>query len=217
MKTLSLALLLVSLVSPLGAQRSVPADAGDHFKDTSMLRPPAGARVAIVEFEDLECPSCAHAYPIVHAAAAHYSIPILRHDYPLSEIHPWAFDAAVTARYLQDRVSPSLAETFRRDVFAAQTRIAGGDDLARFTLLWFQAHSQALPFFIDSTGACKKEVEADHALGDRLGRLRTPCIFVVTSRRWVQVLDLTQLYRTIDSALAEAAPAGLPSTPRKSK
>ncbi len=40
-----------------------------------MVKPPAGARVAIYEFEDLECPACAHAYPIVHAAIDKYKIP----------------------------------------------------------------------------------------------------------------------------------------------
>ncbi len=211
-RILPMVALLACLTLPAAAQRSVPENAGDHFKDTSMLKPPTGSRVAIYEFEDLECPSCAHAYPIVHAAAAHYNIPILRHDYALTEIHPWALDAAVTARYLQDRVSPTLAETFRRDVFANQNLIGGRDDLARFTQRWFQAHAQALPFVIDSTGACKKEVEADHALGDRLGRLRTPCIFVVTSRQWVQVLDLDQLDRTIDTAFAET---GVPAVAKR--
>jgi protein-disulfide isomerase len=186
-------------------QTAVPADAMGKFKDTSMLKPPVGAKVAIWEFEDLECPYCAHVYPIVHGAAEHYKIPIVRHDYPLTEIHVWSFDAAVTARYLQDRVSPDLAEAFRRDVFAAQNRIAGRDDLQRFTQEWFKGHQQALPFVMDASGACKKEVQADHALGDRIGRLATPCIFVVTEKRWVQVVDINQLYRVIDVAMAEAA------------
>ena len=29
------------------------------WSDTSMLRPPKGAKVAIIVFEDLECPQCA--------------------------------------------------------------------------------------------------------------------------------------------------------------
>src|SRR5690349_17984912 len=63
------------------AQTAAPPGTGDHFKDTSMFKPPAGARVAVVEFEDLECPACAHAYPIVHAAVAQYKIPLVRHDF----------------------------------------------------------------------------------------------------------------------------------------
>jgi len=38
------------------AQKSAPAGTGDTFKDTSMLKPPAGAKVAIIELEDLELP-----------------------------------------------------------------------------------------------------------------------------------------------------------------
>jgi protein-disulfide isomerase len=179
-------------------------NAGFPFKDTTALKPPAGARVAIYEFEDLECPACAYAYPIVHAAAAHYKIPVLRHDYPWS-FHIWSFDAAVTARYLQDKISPQLADDFRRDVFAAQTRIASKDDLAAFTRAWFQSHGQTLPFVIDPSGACKLEVESDRALGDRVGVHSTPCIFVVTQTKWVAVPDVSRLSTTIDAALAETS------------
>src|SRR5271167_4020709 len=102
------------------AQRAAPPGSGDPFKDTSMFKPPAGARVAILEFEDLECPACAHAFPIVHAAVAHYNIPLMRKDFPLQQ-HIWSFDAAVWARYLQDKVSPKTADEYRGAVFAAQT------------------------------------------------------------------------------------------------
>src|ERR1700726_1120635 len=102
------------------------------YRDTSMLRAPAGAPVAIYEFEDLECPACARAFPIVHAAIERYKIPLVRHDFPL-KMHIWSFDAAVTARYLQDKVSPKIAEDFRRDVFANQMSIASKDDLESFT------------------------------------------------------------------------------------
>ena len=99
-----------------------------------MLKPPAGAKVAIYKFEDLECPACSHAYPIVHAAADRYKIPIVRHDFPL-KMHIWSRDAAITARYLQDKVSPQAAEEFRGAVFAAQTSIASKEDLALHTAL----------------------------------------------------------------------------------
>lgn len=34
-----------------------------NVKDSSMLKPPAGYRVAVLEWEDLECPDCARAFP----------------------------------------------------------------------------------------------------------------------------------------------------------
>jgi protein-disulfide isomerase len=211
---LTLLALLPLAASQAAAQTAVPPNPGEHFQDTSMLKPPAGARVALYEFEDLECPPCSHAYPIVHAAMDHYKIPLVRRDYPLNQIHPWAFDAAVTARYLRDRVSPTVEESFRHDVFASQDRISSRDDLAAFTLAWFHAHHQPLPFVIDPDGSCKKEVQADHALGDRIGRLATPCVFVVTADRWVHVVDMSQLYRVIDQALLATTPHAPPAKRR---
>jgi protein-disulfide isomerase len=188
-----------------GAQSSVPPNTGDRFKDTSLLKPPPGARVAIFEFEDMECPLCAHVSPIVHAAVDHYKIPFVRHDYPLTEIHIWSFNAAVTARYLQDTVSPKIAEDYRRDVFASQSSIASREDLANFTQRWFQSHGQKMPFVMGASGHCTQEVKADRALGDQIGVHRTPCLFVVTQKGWTQVVDINQLYSTIDIALAETS------------
>src|ERR1039457_4214046 len=132
--------MLTLVTAPGLAQRAVPPGTGDPFKDTSMFKPPAGARVAIVEFEDLECPACAHAYPIVHAAAAHYNIPLVRYDFPLGGAHIWSGDAAVWARYLQDKVSPKTAEDYRGAIFAAQIGISSKDDMLNFTRRFFQSH-----------------------------------------------------------------------------
>src|SRR6202012_4226048 len=109
------------------------------------------------------------ALPVVHAAVAQYKVPLVHRDYPLTEIHVWSFDAAVTARYIQDKISAQLADEFRKDVFANQNIIANKDDLFRFTGKWFQAHNQSLPFVMDPSGACQNEVKADRALGDRIG------------------------------------------------
>ncbi len=192
-----------ALVAPAAAEPALPPPAAPVFKDTSMLRAPAGAPVAIYEFDDLECPSCAHALPILHTAQARYQIPLVHHDYPLTEIHIWSFDAAVTARYLQDKVSPAAGDAFRRDVFAHQTEIADKDDLARFTKEWFKANGQTMPFVMDPGGIFKREVQADRALGDRIGIKGTPTVFVVTQQNWQQVSDLNQLSRAIEGALAQ--------------
>ena len=197
---LAAALLLVSL--PAVAQLSAPPNQGNTFKDTSMVKPPIGARVAIYEFEDLECPACARAFPIVHAAIERYKIPLVRHDFPL-KMHIWSFDAAVTARYLQDKVSLKIAEDFRRDVFANQMSIASKDDLETFTRRWFQTHGQSMPFVMDPSGLFAQEVRSDYTLGERIGLTQTPTIFVVTNKGWIQIMDPTLLYQTIDTAMAE--------------
>jgi protein-disulfide isomerase len=194
--------LTLAVPTALKAQNAVPPGQGDAFKDTSMLKLPAGQRAAIFDFEDLECPACARAFPITHSAIDHYKIPLLRHDF-LIPGHIWSRDAAITARYLQDKVSPELAEQFRRDVFANQVSIASKDDLQAYTRKWFQTHNQQLPFVMDPSGRFIAEVQADDTLGQRLGVRETPTIIVLAPHGWIQVKDITQLYSVIDSALAE--------------
>ena len=201
-----LAAVLLAGAGMSAAQSSAPPGKGNTFRDTSMVKPPAGAKVAIYEFEDLECPACSHAFPIVHAAVDHYKIPLVRHDFPL-KMHVWSFDAAVTARYLQDKVSPQKAEEFRRDVFASQTAIASKDDLSNYTRHWFQTHGVNMPFVMDPSGLFTAEVNADYTLGERIGLTQTPTIFVVSNKGWTQIMDPNLLYQTIDSMMAQAGPA----------
>jgi protein-disulfide isomerase len=198
------ATLLAAFSLPAAAQLSAPPNTGNSFKDTSSLKPPAGAKVAIIKFEDLECPACAHAYPIVHAAAERYKIPIVRHDFPL-RMHVWSRDAAITARYLQDKVSPQTADEFRGAVFAAQNSIASKEDLSNFTRRFFQSHKLNQPFVIDPSGLFAAEVNADYTLGERIGISQTPTIWVVTQKNWVQITDTNLLYSTIDQAEAQVA------------
>ena len=87
--------------------------------DGSSLKPPPGARVAIVVFEDLECPTCAVAYPQVWEACKRYNVPVVLHDFPLP-MHPWSFDAAVFARYF-DTKSQKLGDDFRGYIYKNQT------------------------------------------------------------------------------------------------
>jgi protein-disulfide isomerase len=199
---LATTLLLATSVSAL-------AQAPASFKDTSMLRAPAGSRVALYTFEDLECPACAHAYPIVHTAVQKYKVPLLRHDFPLGPMHPWSFEAAVIARYIQDKISPQAAEDYRGAVFASQMSIATKEDLNAFSQKYFQQHGRVMPFVIDPNGLFAAEVRADHTLGERIGLTQTPTIFIVTQKGYTPVSDVTQLYAMLDTAIAEnPAPAG---------
>ena len=63
--------------------RSCVCSAASRAADGSSLKPPPGARAAIVMFEDLECPDCARAYPVVWEAAKKHNIPVVLHDFPL--------------------------------------------------------------------------------------------------------------------------------------
>jgi len=169
-----------------------------------MLKPPSGAKVAIIEFEDLECPLCAQVSPLVQEAMSRYHIPRVHHDF-IIQGHAWSRTGAIYARYLEDKVTPQVAEDFRRDVFANQRTIASRDDLQQFTRRWFQSHGQQMPFVIDPSGRCAAEVEADCTLGARLGVVHTPTIIVVTAHQWIEVTEPNQLYAAIDRAELETS------------
>ncbi len=195
------AAVLLSLPFAAHAQASAGGQ-GDQFRDTSMLKLPEGAKAAIFEFEDLECPACAHAAPIVHQAIERYKIPYIRHDFPLSQ-HIWSRDAAITARYLQDKVSPEMAQQYRLDVFAAQASINSKEDLQGFTRSWFSKHGKTAPFALGVDSLFGLEVTADQRLGERMGVQHTPTIIVLGPRGWTQVVDVAQLYAVIDRTLAQ--------------
>ena len=130
------------------AQFAAPQTTPVH--DTSALKPPPGARVAIVEFYDLECPDCARANPLLIEATAKYGIPWMRHDFPLP-MHNWSFQAAVNARFF-DTKSVRLGNDYRDYVFANQISIETPADLTKWTQKFAQAHGVALPFAIDPMG-----------------------------------------------------------------
>jgi len=211
MKLIAAAVLALALSPSMLHAQFLGDGPRDHFRDTSVLKPPAGAKVAVIVFEDLGCPGCAYAHPIELETSDKTRVPILRYDFPIAS-HVWTFQGAVCARYLQDKVNPKLAEQYRSDVFAAQRNIASRDDLQRFNESWFQKHGQKMPFVIDPDGALAKRVSADYDLGRRLNITQTPTIVVVSDNKYQVVCgtpeatDPTQLLPVVEAAVAETKP-----------
>jgi protein-disulfide isomerase len=183
--------------------------------DTSVLRPPKGAKVAIIVFEDLQCPDCARAAPLVHEAAKTYKIPLVQYDFPLPQ-HNWSFDAAVDARWF-DTKSKEVGDEYRLYIFAHQNEITP-ENLRSKTEEFAKEHKLTFPTFPDPTGALTAKVKADYDVGQRVGIVHTPTLYVVsnTSRGtpFVEVVDRTQLYNLIDQMLkdADATPAPAKTT-----
>ncbi len=168
------------------------------------LRPPKGAEVALVVFEDLQCPDCRRAAPLVAQAAQTYKIPVVRHDFPLP-MHNWSFEAAVLARYF-DTHSKTLGNAFRDSVFEHQLEMTP-DNLHGFAEKFAAEHKVDLPFVVDPAGKLAALVMADRDLGKSLNVNHTPTIYVVSNKRagkpFVEVVDRTQLYALIDSMKRE--------------
>ncbi|MGA2336841.1 MAG: thioredoxin domain-containing protein [Terriglobales bacterium] len=168
------------------------------------LRPPKGAQVAIVVFEDLQCPQCGRVAPLLEQASRTYKIPLVQHDFPLPS-HNWSFDAAVLARYF-DTHSKEIGNEFRETVFAHQLEIFP-QNLRGFADKFAAEHKIALPFVVDPEGKLAGLVRADKDLGISLHIEHTPTIWVVSSKRtgkpYVEVTDTSQLYAMIDAMKKE--------------
>ncbi|MGO9639552.1 MAG: DsbA family protein [Terracidiphilus sp.] len=213
-RLLILAAALFAATAVAHAQFGAPSPT-TQVHDSSALKPPAGARVALVEFEDMECPDCGRANPLLKEAAAKYKIPLVRHDFPLA-MHAWSFNAAVNARWF-DTKSKALGDEYRDQVFANQASIVSPDVLLQFTQNFAAGHGLTLPFAIDPQGKLAELVKADYALGQRIGIEHTPTIWVVTANSkgapFVEVVDRSKLYQLIDQAFADtgsAKPAAKP-------
>jgi protein-disulfide isomerase len=168
------------------------------------LRPPKGSQVAIVVFEDLQCPMCGRVAPLLAQAAKTYKIPLVQHDFPLP-MHNWSFDAAVMARYF-DTHSKDIGNEFRENVFAHQMEITP-QNLRQFEENFAADHKIALPFVVDPDGKLAAMVRADKEVGVSLHIDHTPTIYIVSNKRtgksYVEVTDNNQLYVMIDAMKKE--------------
>ena len=169
------------------------------------LRPPKGSQIAIVVFEDLQCPQCRRLAPLVAQAGKTYKIPVVRHDFPLP-MHNWSFQAAVIAHYFDSR-SPQLGIDFRDYIFEHQPEIFP-TNLRQFADKFAVDHKVDLPFVVDPQGKFAAEVKAEQDLGRSLRLEHTPTIYVVSSKSknhpFVEVKEPSdQLFQTIDAMKAE--------------
>jgi protein-disulfide isomerase len=190
--------------------------------DTRALQPPKGEPVAMVAFEDLQCPDCADAEALLQEAATRYKIPLVRRDFPLP-MHNWAFEAHVIARYFDTKIATRtntqtansstpfgvnplpLGEEFRRWLYANQSSI-NKDNLRGMAERFADQHGLELPAIYDPKGDLKNKVLADYALGQQVGVIHTPTVYVVSvgerGAPFVETLDRAKLFAMIEQMQA---------------
>src|SRR5437588_4483291 len=173
-------------------------------QDPALLRPPKGAQVALVVFQDLECPKCRIDSPLEEQAARAHKIPLVLHDFPLP-LHNWCFNAAVIARYF-DSQSKDLGNQFRDYIFQHQPEITP-DNLQSVAQKFAAEHKTDLPFVVDPQGKFAAEVNADKDLGRKVGIAHTPTIYIVSSRNpshpFLEVTDTSKLFQMIEAVQTE--------------
>ncbi len=180
-----------------------------HATDATLLKPPRGATVAIVMFDDLQCADCSKVYPVVWETANAHKIPVVLHDFPLP-MHNWAFDAAVWARYF-DQTSREMGNEFRKFIYANQIQITR-ENLPQWAQKFAGENKTAVPAEKDPERKLAGLVRADYLLGQRIGVEHTPTIWVVSnsgvSEPLVEEVKIREkLEQMIDDMLGKAQPA----------
>lgn len=193
-------LLVLALVATVALRAQTPGQ-------MNILKPPPGAKVALVEFADLQCPDCARAAPLIEEASKAYNIPAVVYDFPLPQ-HPWSFEAAVIAHYLRTKSTPknNLETKYRLYIYENQPAITP-QNLRSYVDKFAQANGISIPFVVDPQGKFAAEVRKDKDKGIAVDIQHTPTLYVVTAKTsgtpFVEVVDRTNLFNLIDQAIAE--------------
>ncbi len=118
---------------PFGADPYAADRAELAAKAFGASRGPVNAKVLIVEFADLECPSCREAQTIMQKLYADFpDARFIFQNYPLASMHPWATRAAAYVDCIS-RQNPEQAFGFIEGVYGHQREIESivrrtGDD-----------------------------------------------------------------------------------------
>ena len=146
--------------------------------DASSLKPPPGVSVAIIVFGDLQCPACAQAEPLLQQAATAQNVPLVFYDFPLRQ-HPWAFDAAVLARFIEENWGANVSDEFRHYIYLNQPQITKGN-VRLYAEKFATSRKLQIPFAVDPQGKLASKVKADEAMGVQIGLTETPTIIVAS-------------------------------------
>jgi protein-disulfide isomerase len=160
---------------PFEADRKVLQDRADGPATGA-----AGKSLMLVEFADLQCPHCKEAQDTMTRLAQDFpQARIVYQNFPLSEIHPYAFRAAAEGVCVRKAKGDAAFFTYASAVYAKQesltpeladktlgdaVKAAGGDPAAAATCA--------------ATDATKQAVTASIDLGKEVGVDQTPVLFI---------------------------------------
>ena len=167
---------------------------------------PADAPVTIVEFGDLQCPSCRAEAPILREMLPAFyqnKVRVVFKDFPLESIHPWARAASIAARCVFRQNHEAYWKFYDWD-YDNQEEITP-ETLKSKVLAWAAGNgvnSAELERCID-TKATDAEVAQNISEGRALGVRGTPTVFV--NGRKAATGQGPVLQQMIDSALAAKA------------
>ena len=164
--------------------------------DRDHVQGDADAPVTLVEYGDYQCPYCGRAYPIVKAVQNHFGkrLRFVFRNFPLSEIHPHAAQAAAAAEAAADH--GKFWEMHDR-LFEHQDRL-GERDLVNYALEVGITSEGFLELMQSEQKADR--VQEDFMTGVRSGVNGTPTFFI-NGVRYDGSWDFTDLVSAIEASL----------------
>jgi protein-disulfide isomerase len=142
---------------------------------------PADAPVTLVEFGDLQCPSCRAEAPVLRQLIPQFyanKVRVVFKDYPLESIHPWARAASIAGRCIFKQDPPAFWKFYDWD-YENQDDITV-ENLKAKVLGWAAANKIAaaqLESCMDSK-ATDAEITRNVTEGKAAGVRGTPTVFV---------------------------------------
>lgn len=172
---------------------------------------PSNAHVTIVEYADLECPSCAalHAF-LENQFLPKYSdrVKVVFKEFPLVGVHEWALTAAIASQCVY-QINPKQFLPFRTLVFLHQPdvdAVQANASAVRDLLLSYGQQAGVdrlqLAACVDSKASLPR-VEENLNEGKELGITQTPTLFINGKIMIGATPDV--LFRTVDEALGTAS------------
>jgi protein-disulfide isomerase len=167
---------------------------------------PAHAPVTIVEFSDLECPSCARFHQFLEKEVIPKygnQVRIVFKELPLVSIHPWALTGAIACQCAY-QLDPATYVPYRSLIFQNQNTIDPTNARQRLLSLGEQIGLNRLQLAtcIDAKVSLQR-VEENFREATAIGVQSTPTTFI-NGRRIVGLPSPQEYFKAVDKALRAA-------------
>lgn len=165
-------------ILPFGTDPFAPVMSKLRGSLNGATRGAADSKVLIVEFGDLECPSCKQAQPVIDKLLAdNPGVRFIFQNFPLTQIHPWALKASSYADCIA-RSNPAAFWKFAQTTYEAQAAITPENADAKLAELATTAGMDAAKVSAcAATPETKAHIDASTQMGIDAGVNGTPTLF----------------------------------------
>jgi protein-disulfide isomerase len=164
---------------------------------------PAKAPVTIVEYSDLQCPTCARMHDFLeNEVMKKYSgrVQVVFKEFPLAQIHDWSLTASIANQCVY-QINPGAYVPFRSLIYKNQLGTTAGN--VRDLMLTYGEQlgidRLRLAGCIDSKASLPR-VEANFIEGKNIGVQSTPTSFI-NGKMVIGVPNIDDFHKDVDAAL----------------